>query len=240
MNSELMNQEDQEMEIDLMSLFMKIKSLWYVCVIGALVGAIVMVLYTAFLKTPMYSASSQLYLRGTSNSISLQDLQLGSELTKDYEIIFKSRPNMEKVIKKLDLDYTAGTLQSMITIDNPSDTRILRVTVTSADSKEAKDIANCIVEQGMDNIREIDSQEPYLIEKAIENTAPIGSSPLKMTMLGAIAGLIVALGAIFMKFILSDTVRSIDDIEKSIGLPVLAVVVEDKALSYQKKKYMSK
>lgn len=222
--------------IDLFAFFIKLKQLWYVVVIGALIGALIAGLYSVFLTTPLYESSSMVYIRGSSKSISLQDLQLGAELTKDYEVIFKSRPNMEKVISKLNLEYDVETLTDMITISNPTDTRILEVSVTSIDPNLSKEIANEVVNYGMDSIREIDSQEPYLVEKAIAKDTKVGSSLLKTTLTGTAIGIILMIGIIFVKFAFSDEVKSVDDIEKLLELPVLAVVVEDKALAYTKKK----
>lgn len=228
--------DEQEIEIDLKALFLKIKSLWHVVVIGILIGAIVTVFYSVFLKTPLYESSSMVYLRGSNKSISLEDLNLGTALTKDYEVLFQSRPNMEKVISHLNLDYEAKELAEMIKIENLNDTRILKISVISDDPNLSRDIVNEVVNCGMDNIREIDSQEPYLVEKAIANDQKIGASTLKMGIIGAMVGFIVALGGIFVQFILSDEVQSVDEVENLLGLPVLAVVIEDKALNYAKKK----
>ncbi|OUQ30362.1 Wzz/FepE/Etk N-terminal domain-containing protein [Massilimicrobiota sp. An134] len=236
MNKEIIN-EDQEVEIDLKALFLKMKALWYILVMGVLIGAIVMTLYSVFLKTPTYTSTAQIYLRGSSKSVSVSDLQLSTALSNDYLVLFKRRDNMQKVINELNLEMTPEQLKGMINISNISDTRILQVSVTSTDPELSRDIANSAVEQGMDDIREIDSQEPYMVEKAIASSYPNGSSTLKMTVLGALAGLVIAMGAIFIKFVLSDNVQSVDDIENTIGVPVLAVVVEDKALNYTKKKY---
>lgn len=236
LNKEIIN-EDQEVEIDLKALFLKMKALWYILVMGVLIGAIVMTLYSIFLKTPTYTSTAQIYLRGSSKSVSVSDLQLSTALSNDYLVLFKRRDNMQKVINELNLEMTPEELKQMINISNISDTRILQVSVTSTDPELSRDIANSAVEQGMDDIREIDSQEPYMVEKAIASSYPNGSSTLKMTVLGALAGLVIAMGAIFIKFVLSDNVQSVDDIENTIGVPVLAVVVEDKALNYTKKKY---
>lgn len=236
LNKEIIN-EDQEVEIDLKALFLKMKALWYILVMGVLIGAIVMTLYSVFLKTPTYTSTAQIYLRGSSKSVSVSDLQLSTALSNDYLVLFKRRDNMQKVINELNLEMTPEQLKGMINISNISDTRILQVSVTSTDPELSRDIANSAVEQGMDDIREIDSQEPYMVEKAIASSYPNGSSTLKMTVLGALAGLVIAMGAIFIKFVLSDNVQSVDDIENTIGVPVLAVVIEDKALNYTKKKY---
>lgn len=231
---------EQEFEIDLVGLLLKLKSLWYLLVIGCLIGAIVSTLYVTFLKTPMYQSSSQLYLRGDSQTISLQDLQLGSELSKDYEVLFKRRSNIENVIDELSLDYSVGELKSMIKISSISNTRILQVSVVADDYNVARDICNAVVEQGMNDVREIDSQEPYLVEKAIANKNPIGRSTRNTVIMGAMIGLLVSIVLISLKTILSDKITSIDDVESAVGLPVLAVVLEDKNLTYAKRKTSKK
>ncbi len=235
MNTNEFKEENQEVEIDLKALFLKIRSLWYVVILGALTGIFVSVLYGKLMTAPMYSASSMVYLRSSSQSISLQDLQLGSELTKDYEIIFKSRPNLENVIADLDLDMSVGQLYGMIAISNPTDTRILQVSVTSEDPDLSASIVNEVVENGMQTVREIDSQEPYVVERAIPNTTNVGTSLLHRAILGGLVGLVIAIGLISLRFILTDSIASVDDVEEVLGIPVLAVVVEDRNLSYAKK-----
>lgn len=235
MNTNEFKEENQEVEIDLKALFLKIRSLWYVVILGALTGILISVLYGKLMTAPMYSASSMVYLRSSSQSISLQDLQLGSELTKDYEIIFKSRPNLENVIADLDLDMSVGQLSGMIAISNPTDTRILQVSVTSEDPDLSASIVNEVVENGMQTVREIDSQEPYVVERAIPNTTNVGTSLLNRAVLGALVGLAIAIGLICLRFILTDSITSVDDVEEVLGTPVLAVVVEDRNLSYAKK-----
>ena len=235
MNTNEFKEENQEVEIDLKALFLKIRSLWYVVILGALTGIFVSVLYGKLMTAPMYSASSMVYLRSSSQSISLQDLQLGSELTKDYEIIFKSRPNLENVIADLDLDMSVGQLSGMIAISNPTDTRILQVSVSSEDPDLSASIVNEVVENGMQTVREIDSQEPYVVERAIPNTTNVGTSLLHRAILGGLVGLVIAIGLISLRFILTDSITSVDVVEEVLGTPVLAVVVEDRNLSYAKK-----
>lgn len=226
--------ENEELTIDLKGLLLKVKKYWYFILIGFLAGVLLGIMYKAF-STPQYKASSLVYLRNGDSSISLQDLQIGSELTKDYEVIFKSRPNLEKVISKLNLDYTYEELNGMVTINNLTDTRILKVEVVSDDPKISKDIANEVVSYGMDSVREIDSQEPYLVEKAIQNNESISTSLIKLIAIGGLLGVLIALGIIFLRFTLSENIQSIEDVERSLNLPVLAVVMEDKGLNYKKR-----
>lgn len=223
-----------ETTIDLYELFLKIKSFWYVCVIGLLVGALAGVLWYSVLSTPKYQSTAMVYLRSANKKLSLESLELNSSLTNDYSLIFSSRPNLEKVIKELHLKYDVDELKDMLDIENPDETRILEITCTSTSAKEAKNIANALMDAGMDDIREIDSQEPYVVEKGVVDNDRVGRSLIATTALTGLVGLLIALAIIVVKFVTNDAFTSTDDVERTLGLPVLATVAEDTSLTYVK------
>ena len=217
--------EDDVVEIDLKQLLLKLKQYWYVLVVSLLVGLILGFVF-GLLKTPLYRSSSTIYLRNSNATVSLQDLQIGSELTKDYEVLFKSRPILENTISQLSLDMTSEELSSMITISNPPDTRMLTVSIVSDDANLSRDITNTLVANGMNSIREIDSQEPYLVEDAIANDENVGTSKTKTALIGGLLGLFLSVGVLGVTFILNDHVQSVEDIENTLNLPVLAVILD--------------
>ena len=119
-------------------------------IVGATVlGAIIAFAVTFFFITPQYKATSKIYVvSASSNSVvNLSDLQIGASLAKDYEELLLVRPLLEDLIDTLDLDYTTGQVANMISINNPANTRILEITVTSTDPRMAADIANEMVNQ---------------------------------------------------------------------------------------------
>ena len=95
--------------------------------------------YTSFFVTPMYEATSILYVLSTRDSaINVSDLQLGSELTQDYIKVFRMWEVHEQVISNLDLPYSYSQMQNMLSVSNDADTRMLDITVTSADPEELR------------------------------------------------------------------------------------------------------
>lgn len=72
----------------------------------------------------------------------MADLQLGTALTSDYQEVFKTWEVHEMVIEELGLPYSYKEMQSMLTVSNPEDTRVLYITVTYPDAKMAAEIAN--------------------------------------------------------------------------------------------------
>lgn len=231
MNKEISNIENK---IDYRSLILTLKSKWYYFIISLLVGSLCGILYYGVISTPKYESSAMIYLRTNKNKLSLDSLQVSSSLTDDYKVIFLSRINLSTVKKDLKLPYSVDQLRDMTYIDNPQNTRILKVTVTSKDSNEATRIANKIVNIGMNDIREIDSQEPFLIENAIDEPTRIGFTLLQVILLGAFIGIFICLFIVLLLFKLRDEFTSSDDVENTLGLPVLAVIAEDQSLTYAK------
>ena len=115
-------QKDDEMEIDLGEIFHLLMNKLWIIVLCFIIGATLAFGGTKLLITPKYSASSMIYILTKTTSVtSLADIQMGTQLTADFEILATSRPVLEEVIEKLNLDYTYEELKSMIQTDNQTD-----------------------------------------------------------------------------------------------------------------------
>lgn len=174
-------------------------------------------------------------MRDANTQISVSDLQLNSELSSDYMVIFKSRPVLNRVIADLALNMTYDQLNNSTSISTIEDTRIIKITVTNTSAKTAADLANQLVERGIDTVEEIKSKQPYTVEKAVVNNNKINTSNKKVLLMGMLLGLVAGVGGLFIQFMLNDKVRSIDDIEKTLGVPVLAGIGENKDLAKSRK-----
>ena len=98
--------------------------------------------YRVFVTPTYTSTSTMLVLTKETTLASLADLQLGSQLTKDYTVLINSRPVLEQVIENLSLDIDYKSLRESITIDNPVDTRILTLSVVQSDPEMAKAVVD--------------------------------------------------------------------------------------------------
>ena len=138
--------DNEEMEIDLLELLMVMKKHLAAILMAGIVGLVIMFAYTSFLVTPLYSASSMMYVMpdnsNSMNSSTLSDMQVGQQLTSDYSSMIKSRSFMEDVIKKLNLTIDYQQLLEKVEVTNPTSSRILQVTVNDPNPQTAADIAN--------------------------------------------------------------------------------------------------
>ncbi|MFR5028118.1 MAG: YveK family protein [Coprococcus sp.] len=131
------NTEDDENEIDLLDMGMALLEKLPYIILCFLIGAVLFNAFAYFLIKPTYQSTAKLYVVSASDDsiVNLQDLNIGSSLTKDYEDLILSYPVLDQVIEKLGLDMDSEGLAKMITLENPSDTRVLKITVTSTDKR---------------------------------------------------------------------------------------------------------
>ena len=166
----LVQNDKSEEEIDLVEVFYLLWGHIVQIIACFLVGAVLAFGFTFFFVTPKYQASSSIYVVSASNNsiVNLTDLQIGSQLTADYQELMFSRPLLQDVIKNLDLDVTYRQLEKQISISNTSSTRILTVTVTDTDPQRAADIANELVKQARIYLPKImETETPNLVEDAV-------------------------------------------------------------------------
>lgn len=216
--------------IDLMELFYAVKRKILLIIAVGLLGGCLFGAYTAFFIEPLYtSTSSLLVLPKETTLTSIADLQLGSQLAADYQVLIKSTSVMEEVIDDLKLKMSADQLRGSISITNPADTRILEVTVTNTDGELAKKITDKVVEVASDYIGDkMEVVPPKIIEKGKIPTVQSSPSMSKNVMMGILLGIVLCCGIICVITIMDDSIKSEDDLEKYLGITVLASVPDRK------------
>ena len=216
------------MEIDLLELLMVMKKHLAAILLAGIVGLVIMFAYTSFLVTPLYSASSMMYVmpdNSNSNSSTLSDMQVGQQLTSDYSSMIKSRSFMEDVIKKLNLTIDYQQLLEKVEVTNPTSSRILQVMVNDPNPQTAADIANEVASVAESKLKEITGMQAIKIyEEAAVPEKPSSPSLKKNCALGLLAGIVLAMAVITVLYLMDDTIKTEDDIEKYLGMTTLAVL----------------
>lgn len=219
--------DNEEMEIDLLELLMVMKKHLAAILLAGIVGLVIMFAYTSFLVTPLYSASSMMYVMpdNSMNSSTLSDMQVGQQLTSDYSSMIQSRSFMEDVIKKLNLTIDYQQLLEKVEVTNPTSSRILQVTVNDPSPQTAADIANEMASVAESKLKEITGMQAIKIyEEAAVPEKPSSPSLKKNCALGLLAGIVLAMAVITVLYLMDDTIKTEDDIEKYLGMTTLAVL----------------
>lgn len=234
--AQVVRRQDDDDAIDLVELFYLLWGYAWQIMLCLILGAAIAFGVTRFLMTPKYEATSSIYIVSASNNsvVNLTDLQIGAQLTADYQELLLSRPLLEDVIANLDLKDDEGkkampvkALRDMIEVTNTADTRILKIKVTSPDPRQSADIANELVDQACIYLPEImETEEPNLVEEAIPPETKSSPSYAKNLVLGGVIGAAVCCSVLIGRYLMNDTFVTPDDVQRYLGIQPLAVIPE--------------
>lgn len=230
-NVNTQNKDDNEIEIDLVDLLLYYQTK-LVFIIGAfIIGALVAGLVTQFLITPKYTATSTMYMVSSSSDsvVDLSDLNIGTTISADYVELIKTRPIVEGVAEDLKLDYTYGQMLGMLDLTVVSNTRIIKISVTSPDKYEAQQIANALAVKAETELPKLmDAPKPNIAEQAIVPESKSSPSLTKNTLIGALLAMMLVLAVLTVLYLMDDTVKTADDVEKNFGVMPLTTIPEGK------------
>ena len=211
--------------IDWVSVLYRLLEKLHWIVLAALVGALIAWFYVTRMVTPIYQATSKIYIAGSDSTISLSDLQLGSTLATDYQEVFKIWHVHEMVDEKLDMDYPYSKLESMVSISNPSGSHLLYINVKSLDPEEARLLADTYAEVVQEYIaNKMELRKPQILEKARTPNKPVFPNISATVVTGALAGGLGLMVLLVFSFILDDRIRTGEDITKAVNLPTFGTV----------------
>lgn len=215
-------------EIDLKELFSYYLSKLYIIFITIVAVLIIGTFYSVVVKKPLYQSNATIILAGKSSSDSeytQSDLTLNQNLTKTYSQIIKSRKVLNKVKKAEGLDYSINELSKMISVSSIENTEIIKITVTSLDSEEAKVIANDILPvftKEVSNIYNFDNIS--VLDKATVSKKPCNVNYPKEYLIYVIIGFVLGFGIIFIIYYFDNSIKSVELIEEKYELNVIGEV----------------
>ncbi|MBO5031440.1 MAG: protein-tyrosine kinase [Lachnospiraceae bacterium] len=235
---------NDEIEIDLLEIVNVLLSRIWLILSAGMFLALVCFAISRFVLTPTYESTTKIYIlnKTDNSSVTYSDVQLGTQLTKDYAELISSRYVLEEVIQKLSLDLEYRGLLAKVSVTTPSDTRIVAITVEDTDPVQAMNIANCIREVASDHIQNVmDIDAVNIVETANMPTEKAGPSCMKWTLAGGVLGCLLVCAIVIIGFLMDDTIKSSEDVEKYLGLSTLALIpIAADAADVKKKKKKKK
>ena len=218
-------------EIDLVDMMYYLLAKWQYIVMWFFLGAVLLNAYAYFCIEPTFVSTSKLYIVSASEDsiVNLTDLNIGTSLTKDYEELIFSYSVFDQVIDRLELDTTYDKLKEKVSLVNPSDSRVLEITVTTTDRELSRDIANTLAEVAIEYLPEtMSTHAPNIAERARIAEKKAAPSYMKFTLIGALLGIIISGGFFVVKYIMDDTIHTAEDMEKYFGIiPLTSIPMSD-------------
>lgn len=227
------------MTIDLVEVFQVIWHWLWLIVLVALACGTAAYAFSKFVLPEEFESTTKIYVLdksgagGTNSQSTYSDLQVGMQLTKDYVELIKSRTVLEAVMKDnhLDQTYTYEQFAETVNVQTPADTRIVTITVTNHDPALAQKLADDIRKRSGELIidtMQIDAVNTY--EKANYPDRKSAPSCGRWAVVAALIGALAVSAIVIARYLLDDTIKTSDDVEKYLGLSNLALIPFDESV----------
>ncbi|MCM3386834.1 Wzz/FepE/Etk N-terminal domain-containing protein [Ureibacillus chungkukjangi] len=219
-----------EETISLQDIFKIIKKRLVHIVSITIIAALIAGVISFFLLTPIYQASTQILVNKESTdqqAIQTQDIQANLQLINTYNVIIKSPAILSKVIDTLDLNLTPTELTNKITVASQDNSQVVNVSVQDENPAIAVEIANTTAEVFQQEIRELMNVDNVnILSPAVlsDNPSPVKPNKMLNVAIGVVIGLMLGLGLAFLLEYLDTSIKSEQDVEDILGLPIIGIV----------------
>ena len=228
MNENINNEtRNDEVEIDLTQFFLLIKKHLRLIIISTILCAVIAALITMFLIDKKYASEETIYLtpkvtdQGTVDASSVNS---NNALVNSYMMMLRGENVLSKVADKLNLPNVMA-VKNAITVTNEKDTQIIKVVATTDNAKKSQQIVETTVNIFFTEMKDkLDIKNLTIIDSAKVNNVAVSPSIKKNILLGALAGMFVTVGIIFIRFIFDKRLRNRAEAESFLDIPVLAEI----------------
>ena len=221
-------EETKELDLKLLAKDV-LKRAWLVVLCAAVLAAATLI-YTVNFVTPTYKASVTMYVsnnaEGTSNSVSSSNLAVALQLAKTYVNIIKSDMVLDKVINKAQLtSVSAEDVRKMLSAEVVDETEIFQVSIVSPNPKMSADIVNAIASIAPNEIHQIiEGSTAKVVDYAKVPTERYAPNYATNTILGALAGAVLAVAMIVIFRLSDNRIKDKEDLIQICKLPVLGSI----------------
>ncbi|ALC86489.1 capsular biosynthesis protein [Bacillus sp. FJAT-22090] len=216
--------------ISLQDFFKTLKKRFFLIIISMIFAISVAGVISFFFLTPIYQASTQILVnqqKMEQQPFNSQDIQTNLQLINTYNVIIKSPAILSKVIETLDLETTPTALTKQITVTSEQNSQVVNISVQDPEAFKAVDIANTVAEVFQKEIKvlmKVDNVNILSPAVYMESPSPVKPNPYLNMAIGAVIGLMLGISIAFLLEYLDTTVKSEQDIEELLNLPVLGLI----------------
>lgn len=213
-----MNQDNTKSdEIDVLALLHKLWTKKLLILFTAFYFAVFSFLGTYFFIQPTYTSTTRIYVvnQATDNK----------NLSADYKEIITSNDVLSEVIKDEKLNLSETELSKMVSVNIPTDTRLISISVKAKTGQDAQVLANKVREVASKKIKNVTKVDDVTtLGEAKLPSSPSSPNIKRNVLLGAILGGFVAIVAVLVREVLDDRVRRPEDVEDALGMALLGIV----------------
>lgn len=192
-------------------------------------------------KTTAYAAKSRIYV-GTrvlqADDLSSDRSTAIARLLVTFAVMIKSETIAAQAVERSGIERSAGQVVAQTQAVPIIDTQLLEITVTDPDPAMARTLANALAESFVEGVQQfepdiapgegaIPTLPAYVFESARLPTTPLPNDESRTVVVAAIFGLMLSVSMILLAEYLDVTIKTPDDAERHLELPVLGAIPAD-------------
>lgn len=229
------NVKRENRELDLFEIFQMLLRHWWIIILSVLISGILTYTYSKVAITPQYTSITKIYISNV-----LTDSQSNptppTEILKDYEELVKSRAVLEKIINKYNLNDNYASLSNRVNAKNSEETQIITISVTDSNPKLAQQLADSIRNESIKHaVKVMKVISVGVVDKADYPKSQSYPNTMRWLEYGMLVGFILSVVLLFVRYILDDTIKTSEDVEKYLGLSTLAEIPKINNIENKKK-----
>lgn len=210
-------------------IFTLIKSKFLFLILFTLIGTVAVGLYTVFIISPVYSLQSKLIMKNGSgqstDAQTIEALNLFQRQTKTYLEIADLPPVKEETNKALDLSPEEISKIQSVKLTNDSGSQLVTVTVRALDRELAdRYIREYIIQYKKFTADRLGRDNLSVVTEALGSSSPVYPVLWKNLLVSILVFSFIGFNTIFIKYVLSDSIDSYEDLEELVGTPVLGMI----------------
>ncbi|MBM7869830.1 capsular polysaccharide biosynthesis protein [Clostridium pascui] len=220
---------EEEITLDLRDLFIMLKKRVKLIVAITVACTLFSAILSFFIIKPTFESRTSIIVgkpQETESKLNNNDVAMYQKLIKTYAVIAKSERVAQNASVKLGIKYTPKEIQGMINVTPQQDTQVLEIKAENKDAKEAAAIIDAVTSAFVE-----ESKASFPTGGTIEvlDRAKVPEKPIKPKKAINVAiafflGLMVSVGLAFVLEYMDKTIKTEEDVERYLGLPVIGII----------------
>ena len=229
-------ENQKEVEFDLMQMFRHLLRRIWIVLLATAIAAGAGYIYTSKNTVPTYTADCLVFVYqnsyGTGNgtttgtpALSYNDFVISMWLTNDCEAVLSSRMVTSQVVDALELNVDPDAIGKNIVVTSQEESRALKLSYKDTNPERAAAILNKLCEVAAPEIKTtLKITEFTQLDQAEVPTTPSKTNIARDTILAAAIGFVLSAAVLIVLFLLDDTIRNEDDVDRFLGLSTLTTI----------------
>lgn len=217
-----------------------LRSHWLVILTSTVVGAAGAVAVT-MLTTPLYQASTRLYVAAAASGTANEDYQgvmAAQQRAHSYIPLITGQSVAQRTVDALHLDMGADELRAEVKANAAPESVLIDISVVDRSPSQARDIANSVSDEFVAVVTELEAPPKEGVtpnarvsveQRASLPTEPIVPNTPRNLTLGVALGILLGLSLAFLRELFNNKVRDQQVLEELTGAGLVANIPLDKA-----------